>query len=328
MSIEKQERKEQSLTDISSDRNKLSCVDEKTANSRVWWVRDRITTNINPYNRGASDYSSEKNFESAFNKARNTKEEQFIRKGERYNTKLKNLPGKRIRERDDFKGSWLLSSERPGDEKHGDLFNYYKGKPLTANTHHLEISKYAPTDAKNKNARYVVIKNPEFQEAIIKYFNENYKDSVLRPSYSKNPLDKKDYKSYKPFQDLGNFKISKGEDNRWEFIQYYDTWNYARNDNPDLNETEFLGLAKPFEIYDRIYIKDYWDGTKKRMYYSDNELNSLDIDKKNFDTLALQKELSNRWHKLPNSTKKDGNLDGVFGEETKEALLDRKERNK
>jgi hypothetical protein len=41
------------------------------------------------------------------------------------------------------------------------------------------------------------------------------------------------------------------------------------------------------------------------MYYTDNELQSLSTNKKdkNFDTIALQKELYNRGYKLPNSTK-------------------------
>lgn len=65
-----------------------------------------------------------------------------------------------------------------------------------------------------------------------------------------------------------------------------------------------------------------------RQYYSDKELLELDINKKNFDTLALQIELSNRGYKLPKSTKKDGTFDGIWGEETKNALLDWQTKNK
>ena len=65
-----------------------------------------------------------------------------------------------------------------------------------------------------------------------------------------------------------------------------------------------------------------------RQYYSDKELSELDINKRNFDTLALQRELSNRGYKLPKSTKKDGSFDGVWGEETKNALIDWQNKNK
>jgi peptidoglycan hydrolase-like protein with peptidoglycan-binding domain len=64
------------------------------------------------------------------------------------------------------------------------------------------------------------------------------------------------------------------------------------------------------------------------MYYTDKELLELDINKKNFDTLALQIELSNRGYKLPKSTKKDGTFDGIWGDETKSALLDWQTKNK
>ena len=59
-----------------------------------------------------------------------------------------------------------------------------------------------------------------------------------------------------------------------------------------------------------------------RQYYSDKELSELDPNKRNFDTLALQRELNNRGYKLPKSTKEDGTFDGIWGDETKNALLE------
>jgi hypothetical protein len=41
------------------------------------------------------------------------------------------------------------------------------------------------------------------------------------------------------------------------------------------------------------------------MYYSDAELKTLDSNSRNFDTLALQKELSNRGYIFTESFKKD-----------------------
>jgi len=99
--------------------------------------------------------------------------------------------------------------------------------------------------------------------------------------------------------------------------------------NKKLDNTINDHFSDIFEIYDRIYIKDYGDGKQKRMYYTDKELSELNIDKKDFDTLALQRELSNRGYKLPKSTKQDGSLDGIWGDETKNALLEyRKSQNK
>ncbi|OQC52450.1 MAG: hypothetical protein BWX56_00338 [Euryarchaeota archaeon ADurb.Bin023] len=115
---------------------------------------------------------------------------------------------------------------------------------------------------------------------------------------------------------LRNFKIGRGQDEKGDYISYYDIWNL----NPSF-EFPISEQGKPFEIYDRIYTKDYGDGKQKRMYYTDKELFDLDVNKKNFDTLALQKELVNRGYKLPKSTKEDGSLDGIWGDETKSALL-------
>ncbi|HRT02581.1 MAG TPA: peptidoglycan-binding domain-containing protein, partial [Candidatus Diapherotrites archaeon] len=85
------------------------------------------------------------------------------------------------------------------------------------------------------------------------------------------------------------------------------------------------------------YLMDYQNKLKNeikhfpkryiRQYYSDKELSELDVNKKNFDTRALQIELSNRGYKLPKSTKKDGSFDGVWGDETKNALLDWQNKN-
>jgi peptidoglycan hydrolase-like protein with peptidoglycan-binding domain len=76
------------------------------------------------------------------------------------------------------------------------------------------------------------------------------------------------------------------------------------------------------------------------MFYTDDELSKLNPDKKNFDTLALQRELNNRGYELPKSKRKEKYedlirrdympdiFDGVFGEETKQALLDWQSKNK
>lgn len=62
-------------------------------------------------------------------------------------------------------------------------------------------------------------------------------------------------------------------------------------------------------------------------YFSNNELKELDINRKDFSVLELQKELSNRWYDLLNSRKQDWSLDWVLWDETKNALLDWKNKN-
>lgn len=136
----------------------------------------------------------------------------------------------------------------------------------------------------------------------------------------------------KPMGDyvMGRHTVRKGKDDRGEYIEYidnfdFDTYKYNNIPVGEIGDK----FNKPYSIYGRKYYKDYGDGVKKAMYYTDKELSELDIDKKNFDTLALQRELGNRGYKLPKSTKRDGTFDGIMGDETKKALLEyRKSQDK
>lgn len=244
-----------------------------------------------------------------------------------------------------------------------DLYRYYFGQPLKENI--LSKSKYHPSNAKNNFDNYIAINDDEFiNQIILKGIELNIQDNetvpfsgyakfntptgatriaptpdkVGKPYEYKRPDGKiirgiygetreqqdETFKKYYKTNALGNFRIGKGSDERGEYFSYYDLFDIDRGNE----KSNTFVTAKPFEIYDRIYIKDYGDGQKKRMYYTDKELLELDINKKNFDTLALQRELRNRGYKLPKSTKKDGTLDGIWGEETKNALLDYQSKNK
>jgi len=329
---------------------------------------NKVKSTINPKNWGVSDYSQYKTRGEAYAAARKAGKKEFMWNNQRFSTIEKNLPGERIIQRDDFVGSRFINTIKkdskpnltfsPWSTAWGNVKNYYTGKPLEAGDYDLRVSKYRPDDETDPTSKYISIQNDAFKDAILYYTNNYYQETgkANRPSYSlkppynirkskKNIYDgdgnvvfranflqgsdpKLEDKNLKPFNVLGNFKLKKGEDERGHYVQYYDVWNRSQSDTPNLNKTEYMGLAKPFEVYDRIYYKDYGDGKQKRMYYTDKELSELDINKKNFDTLALQRELSNRGYKLPKSTKKDRTFDGIWGDETKNALLDYQTKNK
>ena len=237
----------------------------------------------------------------------------------RYNSNMKNEVGKPIQYRED-KTTNILSALIPDKQQQGtgkstihfeELSHYYKGKDYDYK--YLTKSIYKPIKSKNKSIDYISINNDKFKNRIIEEWNNPKTKFTDETNTQKKLVYKKDLDA------LGNFNIHKSSDERGEYISYYDLWNVnALSDK----------IGKPFEVYDRIYIKDYGDGKQKRMYYSDKELSELDINKKNFDTLALQRELSNRGYKLPKSTKKDGSFDGILGDETKTALLDYQSKNK
>ncbi len=109
---------------------------------------------------------------------------------------------------------------------------------------------------------------------------------------------------------------------------------YDQNWNPIYKDKNWNIVKLPKEYiysmdYEKYLYKIIADRPPKyiRQYFSDKELLKLDVNKKNFDALALQRELSNRGYKFLKSTKKDGDFDWILGDETKEALLDWQKKN-
>ena len=312
---------------------------------------------MNPSNWGVADYSKKGDFNTAYSTARKAGEKEFLFNGKRYNTNYKGtlqqqlketgLTNEQIQDRSKLnknlteniypysyenleKRVWkagvlgkkeenreaIDKDPRPYDKEKLDALNLYAGIPQKNNT--FRISNYKPSKS-SENINYYTFnkQDDKFVENLINYAYLKSKGSVSG--------DTKGYdirvKGLVPDQEknvMGNYKMSTGKDDRGTYVSFYDKW--------DLSPMDF---GKPFEIYDRIYTKDYGDGKQKRMYYTDKELSEIDINKKNFDTLALQRELSNRGYKLPKSTKEDGTFDGIWGDETKNALLEyRKSQNK
>ena len=270
----------------------------------------------------------------------------------------------------------------PSKYTHKDLLSLYLGKPQKYNT--TSISKYIPSDSKDKGKEYFSINDQDFNDYVLKHADSHYLQSGLKTGEIEYAKDKNGniipnrYLIKDIGTGLGKFTISISNDENGKYISYYDKWDlnpykgeYSAADISNIEDLS-LGIGKPFEIYNRIYyrenpdcnkFKEYDDKISKlqdlaiktqntkyedeayklypirnsyynkqnkytRQYYSDKELSELDINKKNFDTLALQRELSNRGYKLPKSTKEDGTFDGIWGDETKNALLDYQTKNK
>ena len=56
---------------------------------------------------------------------------------------------------------------------------------------------------------------------------------------------------------LGEHTIGKGIDKRGEYISYYDKYDLDLSNNQNGDST--LGIGKPFNVYDRIYLDDYYE---------------------------------------------------------------------
>jgi len=175
---------------------------------------------------------------------------------------LSNIPGL----------SSLASGNQPGYNRQeqygplGDLYRYYGGLPLEHNV--LMDSQYKPVKSKDKNAKYISLnRDPEFVSEVL----ENYKrvssgkldkgesrlgdDSWQVSGYSSAGKDA--HKTTKQGSEhhsnaIGRYTLGKGKDEKGEYISYYDKFDQGTGSG--INPGEFLGLTKPFEIYDRIYL--------------------------------------------------------------------------
>lgn len=188
--------------------------------------------------------------------------------------KQKNTPGQTIKQRDDFEDNFItrmVVGNRPNRRDYGelgDLYNYYSGQPLQHKA--LEISKNKPTNAKDINAEYISINNDNFKKQVVWNYNRVSKYGVRKnpknnkfEEESKTGKDTYNVSSYTDAFDervnedktLGHYTVSKGKDEKGDYISYYDRFDTTVGKGEAIHEK--LGFGKPFEIYDRIYVDKY-----------------------------------------------------------------------
>jgi hypothetical protein len=131
-------------------------------------------------------------------------------------------------------------------------------------------------------------------------------------------------KTYKALQD-------KYKDDEYikEGISQHQFYTSDKDINP-INMGEFPELSKRYlhELNKEVPLK-YYDRFKNPLIdasYTDNALLSTSGD--NMNALLLQQALKKRGYDLPKSTNKYGKFDGIYGDETKKALLDYQAKNK
>jgi hypothetical protein len=190
-----------------------------------------------------------------------------------------------------------------------DALNMYAGIPQKNNT--FSISNQIPSKSKEKNKIYYTFNNE----------NKNELEKSLI-NWSNTSIDKKTVLTDKENTVMGDYTVSKGKDKRGEYVSYYDKWDL----DPMGSTLSPADFGKPFEMYDRMYTRKQGDKYVK-MNYTDEELSKLNPNSKNFDVKALQEELSTRGYDMWTSRNKTG-FDGIYGNDTKKALLDYQSKNK
>lgn len=333
---------------------------------------DGIKMGVNPKNVFVTkDFNKEKDFDTAYTKARNKGEKQFMWNNKRYSTNMEGTPQEQLqwsgitderlmgsnilRERiarnvsphgyghtksaiksiltdtpeipipdKDLKGKLFPSDSLQAIQKekwmddnpwttegwiprevgerpaHQDALNLTMGLPQKYNS--FSVSSYKPTISKNKNITYYSLNEDKIQNNILQNaLNQDLKENESKQVHSIDNPNQTEQEGA-----LGTYTISRGKDDRGDYISYYDINDYSpfKEYEPGKGKGGMVSpFGKPFEIYDRLYFKQYKDGKKKRMYYTDEELKDISIEDKNFDTLTLQKELYNRGFVPKNSYK-------------------------
>ena len=167
----------------------------------------------------------------------------------------------------------IASGNQPGYNRQeqygplGDLYRYYGGQPLKYKV--LVESQNKPSTSKDKNAKYISLNHDqEFVNEVL----DNYKrvssgklDKGIESKLSDNSWSvsgyssagKNAHKTKKQGSEhhsnaIGRYTLGKGKDEKGEYISYYD--NFDQGTGTGINPGELLGLTKPFEIYDRIYL--------------------------------------------------------------------------
>ena len=127
--------------------------------------------------------------------------------------------------------------------KHEDAKSLYLGFPQRFGM--IEESPYKPTLHSSDSDKYYRFKTSDAEKR----------------SFVKQANDLKHNQSKPGFHDiLNNFKLSKGIDpDKGTYVSIYDIWDYNTkiSDAPGDNVGKYIG-GKPFDIYDRIYLNDYY----------------------------------------------------------------------
>jgi hypothetical protein len=251
----------------------------------------------NLLNWGIEDYTNSGTFNKAFEDAKKKGEENFAWNGKVFNTKSNTTPSQQLSKygitdkQKEGKNNVTTRAYRTvnpyyskspiegykaflngKDRNENELFkdNYtkapvedawalYTGNPQKHNS--FSISKYKPTKAKDKNIEYFSLNEKEHHNTILRLaegLKENESKTVEAGGLGNTSLDLL----------FRKFTVSKGKDEKGEYVSYYDKYNL----NPSL-EFPMPEQGKPVEIYDRIYLNKekmgYGGRIKKRYAYGD-----------------------------------------------------------
>jgi muramidase (phage lysozyme) len=275
---------------------------------------DKVKTMLNPYNWGVSDYTDKySDKDAAFSAARKAGEKEYLYNGIRYTTDY-DLSQEEIPN----KGDRLVNTALKMAEKKVDITRPPLGRTEFKREYRDNTCVKGVCDIYKSAGINSGIPDDVYDN---RTFAQNYKD------YGFELIDNKDLKPGDVVQ-YYNDNIAEASDYNLEHFPYH-LGVAVGNDEYVSDGSKFDPMQKSsLYYYDDKERKDpFLVYRKTSKFFTDKELSELDPNKKNFNTLALQKELANRGYDLSESIKKDGSFDGIWGDETKSALLDYQSKN-
>lgn len=181
------------------------------------------------------------------------------------NTKEETISDGYMPEVDDL---WATYLQIPKSERH-------TRSKLVNEGHHIKVlpGTYKPTKGNDSGKYYKLNLNEDSKKAIVdeamgNTYEEGF-DISLNPydnhlglkRIEKDPINigqNRVATSYDKTLNLAlrDFTVGRGMDNKGDYVSYYDLWDLSpyRISSKD----QSFGIGKPFEIYDRIYLDDYY----------------------------------------------------------------------
>jgi hypothetical protein len=306
---------------------------------------------MNPKNWGVTDYSDRKDFNTAYSDSKKKGEKEFLYKDKRYNTNYAGTPRQEVgRYGIDGKPVHSMDVNHPAQVNLYPMFGKYLPGHISASIGNNETSiDYSSIG----NYPFGIPKvKPKGEKSFNVYGQDNLTfsnkaaslptgDYMLEDEY--NPSDWSLFTNNCADNVCDAFGIprSKGVQTpsgaMSKIKKTYPTLDVTGRTYEDYKE-----LAD--KLITETHISTFAGGNKKE--YTLNKkpdeilrqsknlvglISSPELQKtrvsKNI-TIAIQNSLSEKGYSLSKSTKKDGSFDGIFGEETKAALLDYQTKNK
>lgn len=290
---------------------------------------DKIKSKLNPMNWGVNDYTDKGDFGAAYSKAKKDGEEEFMWNGKRYSTDYAGTVEEETKSY--FPEYNVITGVEPGEYINAVLLSLYETK-VTKETKETKDPKYPKHTKDSKYPKYPHV----FTTDLNKKESIDYPNGYNHEQFGAEAYDDTKYYASKIKTDSIYDKVSKMVGNNTYGFYDAKTRNCASAVCEGL-ELPYGNYSLPANIPFKLNLK------YPTINLTSNKTNAQELEglynqplteliNTNVNLLekygnikpliqGLQYELSNKGYELPKSTKKDGSFDGVWGEETKQALL-------